>query len=76
MGLSVTGASPEGAVSYSSVRQSELALDLAHSWTQRQNLADEENTWENYLPMFDCALGPSFCPLLVPTGVTGGVEWN
>lgn len=44
MGLSVTGASPERAVSYRTVRQRELALDLTHSWARCQNLADEEIT--------------------------------
>lgn len=31
---------------------------------------------EKYLPTFDCTLVPSFYPFLVPTGITGGVEWK
>ena len=75
MGLSVAGASPEGAVSYSSVRQCELALNLTHSWARRQNLADEENTWENICQRLTALWFPVFarcwCPQAVQEVLSG-----
>lgn len=60
MDLLVTGASPEGAVSYSSVRRHGLALDLTRSWARCQNLADEENTWENICQRLTALSFPAF----------------